>query len=200
MTHTCVSAAVNCSARHGMSGKDDSQRSTSSAARVPGAAGPFNVGAPPAPSLQPKSVAASGSAGMTCRRPAARRVLRSMRVCARPLASVALRARSPRPSSLCSPVPRPAPAHAFALLSPPLAATHSFCLPCARGVVVNSPPSCHATDVTLNYEASEDCATWNPVASILTDFETEQWTMRVQAPTPQFFIRIRVGQPTSSPH
>jgi hypothetical protein len=41
--------------------------------------------------------------------------------------------------------PRPAPANAFALLSPPRETTRSICLPLARGGVPTLPPSCHST-------------------------------------------------------
>ena len=94
--------------------------------------GARRVGLPfgPATSLHPPS----------CRKG----VLRAGRVCARPLAGVALRARSPRPR-LASLAPRrvrlrlaPSPR------SRRRATSRSFCLPIARSGVPFPPPSCHS--------------------------------------------------------
>lgn len=70
-----------------------------------------------------------------------------------------------------------------------------------RYVFLTFPHNRNATDVSLSYEASEDCAAWHPVAAesvsaILTDFETEQWTVRVPITAPRFFVRARA---TKSP-
>jgi len=59
------------------------------------------------------------------------------------------------------------------------------------------PHNRFATDVSISYEGSEDCTTWAPltpdsISAGVTDFETEQWTVRFSAPAPQFFLRLRV--------
>ena len=66
-----------------------------------------------------------------------------------------------------------------------------------RYIYLTFPRNRYATDASLSYEGSGDCVLWNPivaeiVSATVTDFETEQWTVRVLATTNQFFVRARV--------
>jgi hypothetical protein len=79
---------------------------------------------------------------------------------------------------------------------PPVTAS-SVTIGADRYLVLTFPHNRFATDVSVSYEGSEDCLTWLPVipdstTALLTDFETEQWTVSVLAPPPRFFVRVRV--------
>ena len=57
-----------------------------------------------------------------------------------------------------------------------------------------------ATDATLSYETSSDLLTWTPVAgqvigTTVTNYETEQLTVRLPGTGPKLFARIRVTKP-----
>jgi len=69
-----------------------------------------------------------------------------------------------------------------------------------RYIYLTFPRNRNATDTAISYESSGDCATWTPVAAepisaVVADFETEQWTVRVPAAAPRFFVRVRVNKP-----
>lgn len=54
----------------------------------------------------------------------------------------------------------------------------------------------NAKDVVVSCESSTNLQSWNPVAtepvsSTITNFETEQVTVRVPATTAPFFVRLR---------
>lgn len=75
--------------------------------------------------------------------------------------------------------------------------TYSATIATTRFLVLIFQRNRFATDVTVSYEGSGDLATWLPVVPnasevILTDFETERWTVYFPAPEPRFFIRARV--------
>lgn len=70
----------------------------------------------------------------------------------------------------------------------------------SRYIDLNFPHNRNATDVAVSYEGSSDFATWTPtpgqlIASSVTDFETDQWRVRIAAPTAPYFVRIRISKP-----
>jgi hypothetical protein len=63
-----------------------------------------------------------------------------------------------------------------------------------RYIYLTFPRNRYATDVSLSCEGSEDCTTWHPVvpeiAATVTDFETEQWTVRLPTMASHFFVGL----------
>jgi hypothetical protein len=65
---------------------------------------------------------------------------------------------------------------------------------------VSFPHNRNATDVQISYEGSPNMINWSPVTpefvmAVVTDFETEEVTVRVATPPPAFFVRIRITKP-----
>ena len=59
------------------------------------------------------------------------------------------------------------------------------------------PKNTNATDVVISCESSGNLQSWAPAASeivgsTVTDFETEQFTLRVPTSTAPFFVRLKV--------
>jgi endonuclease I len=68
-----------------------------------------------------------------------------------------------------------------------------------RYIDLNFPHNRYASDVSFSYESSADCASWVTAAAefvtaSVTDFETEQWTVRIPAGTISFFVRAKVSK------
>ena len=83
--------------------------------------------------------------------------------------------------------------------APPLTASLVPGAPEGPTLVLSFPHNRFATDVAIYYEASEDLTTWvlvgpNSGTVTVTDFETEQLTVRFPAPAVPFFVRVRVEQ------